>query len=141
MSRHAQYIKELFDPPALQESAHLAAKWLRKHPEITAIAARGVSGTTFAGAVSFLTGIPVILVRKDTEQCHSSNRVEFPDIEDGNYAIVDDFISSGDTVKIIIDKIRADSDWKCKAVLQYSERASHQDLVTYKRQTYQEVVL
>jgi hypoxanthine phosphoribosyltransferase len=68
--------------------------------------------------------MPVLCVRKDTDTCHSCFRIE-GNIDAKKCVIVDDFISTGKTVKFICkmlkDSYKAIS---CEAVLLYTPCAS-----------------
>ena len=82
-------------------------KTLRKKLKFSAMAFTGSSGAAIAFIVGVAAQIPIIYVRKDDESCHG-NRVECNTDKDiQRYLIVDDFISSGDTIRGIYDKIQA----------------------------------
>lgn len=68
------------------------------------IAFRGMSGALLAPALCAALGKDVIIVRKD-DGSHSSHKVEGNSLCD-RYIIVDDFISSGQTVNITMDMIK-----------------------------------
>jgi len=75
----------------------------------------GISGAVVLMAVSMRTGIPFAIVRKlwDAESSymdggsHSQRRIESSDKQLGRYVIVDDLISSGDTVRNIRNAVEA----------------------------------
>lgn len=79
--------------------------------KINSIAVSGLSGTVIGGIVSYISGLPLILVRKPGESCHSPRTVEYPDIDDDfyNYAFIDDFIGHGDTLKRVSNYIESES--------------------------------
>lgn len=90
---------------------------MRSHP-FTAIAFRGVSGALFAPSIADKLKVGLIAIRKETENCHSSCLIE--GLTNVEYIIVDDFISSGDTVKTIVNTIKKkDSHKSCKCVGYY----------------------
>ncbi len=67
-----------------------------------AIAVSGYSGALVAGAFSIALKKPIILVRKTTEDAHSSSLVEYGRIRSKfRYIIVDDFVASGETIQRI----------------------------------------
>lgn len=70
------------------------------------IAFSGYSGCAMAYPVGMLTGIPLICVRKDKENSHAATLVEGgKDRDHQKYLIIDDFVSSGTTIKRIMDEI------------------------------------
>jgi adenine/guanine phosphoribosyltransferase-like PRPP-binding protein len=103
MSYHASWLEANFSPDLLRFHAGNIAGEIEEDKEtynITAIAITGVSGMVIGGIISYITGIPIIVVRK--ELSHSVNYVECPDgdsgYERGNYVFVDDFVGSGETL-------------------------------------------
>lgn len=76
---YTAYLDEVLDPPSLQETAKRAALALGpawEAGQIDCMLCTGVSGVSFASAVSLLTGIPMLVCRKPGEQSHS-----FADLE------------------------------------------------------------
>ena len=106
---HAGWIKDSINPERLDLVSNFLAEEINKDKEelgINSIAVTGLSGLVIGGLVSVKTNLPLILVRKDGEDKHSSYEVEFTDdLKELNYCIVDDLVSSGDTLKRIINKI------------------------------------
>jgi adenine/guanine phosphoribosyltransferase-like PRPP-binding protein len=77
--------------------------------DFDAFAFRGMSGALIAPVLAMLCGKSLIMVRKMKEDgsksdCHSKERVE-GDLSATKYIIVDDFISSGQTITNIIQEI------------------------------------
>ena len=69
------------------------------------IVCTGISGQSIAWPVSYVTGIPVCVLRRKYERGHHGYDVEnFKD--DQKYIILDDFISEGNTVKHIIKSLK-----------------------------------
>lgn len=68
-----------------------------------AIAARGLSGFLFAPIVAMTLNKTLLVVRKG-ESCHSGRTVE-GDVGARSYIIIDDFISSGNTVAATVNDI------------------------------------
>lgn len=106
MSHHSNWLTALVNP----ERMTAAVNWLVSSIEadrksgvtIDAIAVRGISGAVIGGAVSLVTNLPLIIVRKDNDGTHSVYTVEF---DEGKlcraYCIIDDLVSSGNTIDII----------------------------------------
>lgn len=97
---HAVYHLPTF-AKILRESVATIKKYQKRH-KIDAIAFTGTSGAALAYPLSLRLKLPLICVRK--EKSHARLSVE------GNYSatkylIVDDFISSGKTIKSIRQKI------------------------------------
>jgi adenine/guanine phosphoribosyltransferase-like PRPP-binding protein len=107
---HNSWLKEVFYPSRLKRSAHIISKQiLRDHKlfEYKAIACTGLSGVSMGTVVSYLTGIPLMVVRKPKENHHGNYELEYSDyhIKHGNYCIVDDLIDSGNTMNTIKEKV------------------------------------
>lgn len=110
MSHHASWLSALVNP----ERMTLVVNWLVSSIEadrkagikIDAIAVRGISGAVIGGAVSLVTNLPLIIVRKQNDDSHSSYRVEYGDgALVKNYCFIDDLVSSGKTLDITQDDI------------------------------------
>ncbi len=104
-TKHAGYLEEILNVSSRKKFvAWGKEKLLEIHAKtpIDAIVATGTSGLLLGPILSYLTGIPLLVVRKDTENCHSSNICESNfSIEDRkvvNVVIVDDLISTGTTM-------------------------------------------
>ena len=84
----------------------LLPKFVRimKRFEFDVIAFRGMSGCLLAAPLSYLTGKPLIMVRKPNDGSHSGMRVE-GDYAAKSYIIVDDFVSTGNTARKLIKAI------------------------------------
>lgn len=78
---------------------------LRKTMKIDALAFCGSSGAAIAFPLAMRNNVPMIYVRKRGEKSHGS-RVECNDEGINTYIIVDDFISTGDTVRHIMGSIK-----------------------------------
>jgi len=86
--------------------------------EFDAIAFRGLSGALLAPIVALQMGKTLIAVRKG-ESTHSSRDVE-GDYGARRYVIIDDIVSSGDTVRAIIADIKTENpEAYCIGVYQY----------------------
>lgn len=91
---------------------------LRGH-HFDAIACQGLSGLLVAPIIARELGKSLLIVRKETEGCHSIRMVE-GDYAARRYVILDDFISSGATCQRIVDEIGdAMPEAQCIGVLEY----------------------
>ena len=107
---HSIHLKKVMNPKELKETAQKVSELIKKYyPKAEYIAVCGSSGSLIAGAVSIISGIPILLVRKTNESCHSYYSVEFQGNKKKNpkYVIIDDFISSGDTIDYIIRTVKS----------------------------------
>jgi orotate phosphoribosyltransferase len=109
---HASYLEVVFHPRRMQKVVSVFTEQLnelKKYTDIDAIACQGFSGSSIATVLSYTTGIPLLYVRKEKEDTHSYNSVEFPYVgfekDKFIYVIVDDLIHSGRTVKNIQNEI------------------------------------
>lgn len=106
---HCGYMSRAIEPKhvkrVLSRLVKLIRDWQKVNGPIDAIAFRGLSGSLMAPLLSYRTGIPMIAVRKPNDGSHSYKPVEGAYVIDGRYIIVDDFIDSGATVKVIVDAI------------------------------------
>ncbi len=76
----------------------------RKDIKPQTIAVTGVSGIAAGGAISYLTGLPLCVVRKPRDNAHSDHRVEGRLAN--RYLILDDFVSTGQTLNRIAKQIK-----------------------------------
>ena len=122
MQFSSSYLSDIFGNTANYRKlvATVAANALRlkNHYEFDAIAFTGASGSAMAYPVSMLADIPLIYVRKDDERCHGDS-IEGTPINVSKYAIIDDFISTGTTVKRIINKLER---VECVCIMTYIGR-------------------
>jgi adenine/guanine phosphoribosyltransferase-like PRPP-binding protein len=90
-----------------------------KYFDFDAIAFRGLSGALVAPIVAMEMDKTLLAVRKTIEDCHSGLMVE-GDYAARRYLILDDMISTGQTVHDIIKEIRIAIPYaKCLGVLPY----------------------
>lgn len=129
------YSRDNFDPVKFRALAEKMAEkinaMIEVHPEIEAIVAMGNSGLMLAGAVSYLTGLPQIAVRKTQDSLAHDSRLVNGWLGCKGYVFIDDFISSGRTFDRVIDFIGQ----QCRstglvapkpvAVLQYGRNYNH----------------
>lgn len=131
--RESQYNASVYNTDKFELLVdHVAASvlTLREQIHFDAIAFRGVSGSALAFPVSYLTKIPLICVRKTTEGSHGYP-VEGGQVNVREYAILDDFIKTGDTINAIVrdiehygihSNVATRGISKCVALLMYRER-------------------
>jgi adenine/guanine phosphoribosyltransferase-like PRPP-binding protein len=101
-----QYLQNVLSPYRMWKTAKDAAAIVNLLG-VDAIACRGNSGTLIAGPVSMISGVPILLVRKQGESNHSGlavEGIEGPDLK--HYVIVDDFIATGRTFEEIVRVLR-----------------------------------
>jgi len=72
--------------------------------EFDSIAVRGVSGIVVGAPVALALGRPLVVIRKPTENAHSSRHVNTGQIG-AQYVFLDDFVASGATRKAVADAI------------------------------------
>lgn len=118
---HSGYQRHIFNGAQFKARVEAVSQRVRElNPDF--VACRGLSGISVASAVSYVTGTPMAVVRKPGENPHSEGLVNGPYGMKGRYVIIDDFISSGDTVDDIMDAINSDSEEnKCIGIILYSQ--------------------
>lgn len=103
---HANYLGIPFNPKALRASIKMATNALKVNTvRFDAIAMRGVSGLTFGSTLAYRLRKNIIVIRKPADGTHSKQAVEYrPDTL--SCIIVDDLISSGDTIRAMLKALR-----------------------------------
>ena len=102
---HAGWLKFVLRTSELKETIKRCLPILQQY-EFDAIAFRGMSGALISPSLATHLDKSMIMVRKYGEIfSHSSREVE-GDSAAKTYIIVDDFVSSGDTIKSIISEIK-----------------------------------
>lgn len=97
----SEYLHTVYDPSELKLRVDEMAELMSRHAmNFDVIAFRGTSGAAMAYTLSYLLGKPVLCVRKNSDNSHCTQAVE------GmkgwrRVAIIDDFVSSGDTLNKI----------------------------------------
>lgn len=135
----ASYLEAIFNPskfPAKVKKVVLKVTELQKSLGFDAIAFRGNSGAAFAYPVGFVTGIPLICVRKgESSHGHSIEGPTVSAVSIKSYLILDDFVSTGSTVRAIVKEIR-EATWrdaagnptkrvpKCVGLLSWNEEST-----------------
>lgn len=100
-SQESMYFPEAVDPKQRAAAVEYCCDRLRDIP-FDSIVVTGYSGAAFGSVVAHALGKALVIVRKPTETAnHSGHAIE------GNpgqrFVIIDDFISSGATVRRILD--------------------------------------
>lgn len=116
----SDYIHSVLDPAERAgtiKALVLALDRLRRTTPFEAIAFRGMSGALVAPPVADALGVSLLLVRK--EASHSAAIVE-GELDVKTYVIVDDFVSSGTTVRTIVHEVeRVAPKAQCLGVMTY----------------------
>ncbi len=108
--KHSPWLRPVYDPEKLRDTVYRISCEIRELPtKPKFIAVRGVSGVSIGAAVSYYTSIPLVVVRKDSEQTHSNGTVQGLYELCGDYVIVDDLIDSGATVRAIARELKEDN--------------------------------
>jgi hypothetical protein len=90
---HSGYLHKILDADCLKREVSAAIEILRS-VNFDAIAVIGSSGTIFGGALSYATGKPLILVRKENDASHSNFQAEGDPVL-RTYLFVDDTVATG----------------------------------------------
>src|SRR5574337_120294 len=134
------YLRTIFDPelfPLTIQKTLEKCQALKKEYDFDSIAFCGISGAAMAFVIAHQMNLPLVCVRKKGESSHyvsqgfTNGRLCEGNIGTRKYIIVDDVISSGNTVNYIMDSIEKDCDnAKCMAMVMY---AAHGENSTYTR--------
>lgn len=103
------HLKEFINPREAKRIVEMSVRYLRQleasgKVEFTTIAFRGLSGALIAPMIAMEMDKSLLAVRKVKRTGHGSNPVE-GDYNAGKYIIVDDFISTGETCREIMQEI------------------------------------
>lgn len=99
---HSSYLDRFLDTMQLCEIIKLAVKKLHGK-QFEAFAFRGMSGALLAPPLALKMKKTLIMVRKPG-QCHTDRTVE-GDAAAERYIIVDDFVSTGETIRTIVEEV------------------------------------
>lgn len=108
---YTDYLDKVFDITLYPFTVE-SVKCILTELQYDAIAFRGTSGAALAFPLSLSLGKPLLHVRKPGS--HATSKVE-GDLTSKSYVIIDDFISSGKTLKLI--KSRINSFYKSKKLM------------------------
>jgi len=100
---------------------------------VDAIVCTGVSGMLVAPIVSYLTDIPLTVVRKGNDS-HSMYEVE--GVLPESYIIIDDLVASGSTLKRIQAKMDSVCNAVCVGVITYSSECGYTESFVLKSFDY-----
>jgi orotate phosphoribosyltransferase len=108
-------------PDKMQAYVKHVTTTLRRFPREVGLVFRGVSGMLVGIRAADKTKRPYAIVRKDDEKSHSISKVLgwLPE----KYVIVDDFVSTGTTIKTIVavvDAIIHDTQSHCVGIILYT---------------------
>jgi len=122
----AGHLTLALNPTTFAEALHGVLETL-SHYDFDAIAFRGLSGALLAPTVAMYMGKTLLAVRKTTDDCHSGRIVE-GDYNARRFVILDDFVSSGETVRRILEDVsKALPNASCLGVCEYMFlKSSHQ---------------
>ena len=122
-----------FEHDARHKAAERVMKGLTEYDRSVGLVFTGLSGILVGLPVADLTQRQFAVVRKPNDSSHACYLVEGYSFSE--YVIVDDFMSSGDTIKRIIDTMRERDGSVCKGILFYdNHRAGKGDTFKYKEQ-------
>lgn len=115
MSNHVYYLEEVFYEHKRNQVLFKIIKdlkVLKEEGKVNCIVAQGNSSLVLSSIVSFLIDLPLVIVRKSSENCHSSNYLEYPDNlgPNFNYVFIDDLISSGATIEHVNNVLTKESE-------------------------------
>lgn len=107
---NSPYLSKVVDINTLPMVVNELAKLIRKQKlDFDAIAFRGMSGALVVPMLCYKLEKGMIVCRKESEESHGSSCEGY--MAGGNYIIVDDFISSGSTIRGVVKTI---DDWAVK---------------------------
>jgi len=109
---HSDYLHQVYRVKLFVKLVNRVAaaikKYRKSHP-FEAIAFTGTSGAALAYPVSAKLGIPLLCIRKGNNN-HFKNPVEGY-VGAKSYAIIDDFIDTGDTLRKILKEMKKESSY------------------------------
>lgn len=128
MSIHTNYLKSVLDLATFRKNITAAKKKL-KDLDFDAFAVSGNSGTLMGGALSVILKKKLILVRKSSDNSHSSYTIEGDDTIT-NFIFLDDQIATGATKERVVTAVR---DWLPNVKFYGSYLYNHDQLFLEKR--------
>mgnify|MGYP000866761548 CR=1 FL=1 len=121
----APYHGTVVDPKELKRSVEIAVAHIRKltasGEEVHAVAGKGISGIPIAGAVAAQLGLyPMFLVSPRDGETRQLDRRYFGPLGRFRFVIVDDMISSGFTLREMLETLAGEApEARCAAVSLY----------------------
>lgn len=126
------YIQRVFDIDMRKDAAEYFAGKIKEMKGIDFIACSGVSGMLLGPILSYITGLPLVVVRKQIDingGSHAQMLVEglpkLPIKDSYKYVIIDDLVCTWRTVTYIVDEIAK------KALLECNKKAEPQYVMLY----------
>lgn len=108
---HSRYQMAMYLPEERRRVIDALVLAVLKLPHVDFIVGCGASGSTIGCAVAYELDLPLAIVRKDGESCHSRyHKVQGDNLMSGDYVVIDDLIDTGRTVQHIVDALDEDSD-------------------------------
>jgi hypothetical protein len=139
--RNSSYNPWKFDASQLADRERTVVRFLielmRKIP-FDCVVVHGTSGTFLAPAL-VKAGIPTVMVRKEGENSHGS-MIEGTEGNYDSFVFLDDFTSSGDTVRKVLDtltrerKFVTDDKINCKAIVLHEPDMAYSGVFKYENQ-------
>ena len=115
------YLNSAFSPKSLPEIVNQIVKFLGRpyrRKTFDSIVVRGVSGMLVGSPVAYRMKLPLVVVRK-SDGNHSGQSVEgYTYVK--NYVVIDDFVSSGDTINEIRAKMQGYNSAKMTGLVVYA---------------------
>ncbi len=102
---HTNYLEKILNVGQLQRTLDAAVRELTAI-DFDTIAVTGVSGCVFGGALSARLGKNLVVVRKQTEDCHAGKMYFAEGTFGARWVFVDDTIHSGATLRRVREAIR-----------------------------------
>lgn len=124
---HASYLGKAFSRKELTAVIKRGKDFLKNieadETTVDCIAVRGVSGVAVGPILAYLCKKGIAIIRKNRQDNHSGNYLESP-FRVKNYIIVDDFVSSGETIYAITEIMKKKHPYsKCVGIFQYNNGA------------------
>lgn len=127
---HGGYIRPVFETDVLRKNVAKAVKILKRY-EFDSIAFRGMSGALIAPILALRLNKTLIMVRKENDGSHfnlySGSLVE-GDKAARSYVVVDDFVSTGETLYQIIKEIKEFNSAKYIGTLEIRDMPTLEDI-------------
>lgn len=112
------YMSVITNPAALQRAGTWAAEQVRL-TNAQAILVTGSSGTTVGAIASALSGVPLEILRKESEQAHSMHVGAYSP-PGTRVLLLDDFVSTGATIRRLLGyATRLNVRWEVVAIACY----------------------
>lgn len=133
MAIQTVYLKSVYELDKFQKTVNKTvtiAEQLHKKYQFDTIVFCGMSGAAMAFILSHRLRLPLICVRKADDTSHFHGYFRKDRFLEGNldakrYLIVDDFIATGRTVNMIVERIHKEvPDAQCVSLLMYADPGS-----------------